>query len=200
MSSLESHGRHRRRTHRRDGDDVLEQAPSTLADTRTLHGTPVVPGLAYGRVVRPVYFPRMGGQMEWSAPDGNVYEASFDHGALVNLDALVVHIPFDPRARLEFEGLRGVHRAINGAVHHDMGSLHLAVDAGLGQGHILGTAGPGQMAVTARPVRTPEASVTAASFSACDAVSDLIVAFSCLRWSFHLAASLMRLSLLTRIP
>ncbi|MGF2075702.1 hypothetical protein, partial [Enterococcus casseliflavus] len=22
-----------------------------------------------GRVVRPVYFPRMGGQMEWSAPD-----------------------------------------------------------------------------------------------------------------------------------
>jgi superfamily II DNA or RNA helicase len=31
-----------------------------------------------GRVVRPVYFPRMGGQMEWSAPDGNVYDASFD--------------------------------------------------------------------------------------------------------------------------
>ena len=31
-----------------------------------------------GRVVRPVYFPRMGGQMEWSAPDGNVHEASFD--------------------------------------------------------------------------------------------------------------------------
>lgn len=31
-----------------------------------------------GRVVRPVYFPRMGGQMEWSAPDGNVYEASFE--------------------------------------------------------------------------------------------------------------------------
>ncbi len=31
-----------------------------------------------GRVVRPVYFPRMGGQMEWSAPDGNVYEATFE--------------------------------------------------------------------------------------------------------------------------
>ena len=31
-----------------------------------------------GRVVRPVYFPRMGGEMEWSAPDGNVHEATFD--------------------------------------------------------------------------------------------------------------------------
>jgi superfamily II DNA or RNA helicase len=31
-----------------------------------------------GRVVRPVYFPRMGGQMEWSAPDGAVHEATFD--------------------------------------------------------------------------------------------------------------------------
>jgi superfamily II DNA or RNA helicase len=31
-----------------------------------------------GRVVRPVYFPRLGGQMEWSAPDGNVHAATFD--------------------------------------------------------------------------------------------------------------------------
>ncbi len=31
-----------------------------------------------GRVVRPVYFPRIGGEMEWSAPDGNVHEATFD--------------------------------------------------------------------------------------------------------------------------
>lgn len=30
-----------------------------------------------GRVVRPVYFPAVGGRMEWSAPDGNIYEASF---------------------------------------------------------------------------------------------------------------------------
>ena len=34
--------------------------------------------LADGRVVRPVYFPRTGGQMEWSAPDGTLMEASFD--------------------------------------------------------------------------------------------------------------------------
>ena len=31
-----------------------------------------------GRVVRPVYFPRTGGEMEWSAPDGNVHAATFD--------------------------------------------------------------------------------------------------------------------------
>jgi superfamily II DNA or RNA helicase len=31
-----------------------------------------------GRVVRPVYFPRTTGDMEWSAPDGTVHAASFD--------------------------------------------------------------------------------------------------------------------------
>lgn len=31
-----------------------------------------------GRVVRPVYFPRTGGQMEWTAPDGATHEATFD--------------------------------------------------------------------------------------------------------------------------
>ena len=31
-----------------------------------------------GRVVRPVYFPRIGGEMEWSAPDGTVHAATFD--------------------------------------------------------------------------------------------------------------------------
>ncbi|MET0773329.1 MAG: DEAD/DEAH box helicase [Candidatus Limnocylindrales bacterium] len=31
-----------------------------------------------GRVVRPIYFPRTGGQMEWQAPDGEVHEATFD--------------------------------------------------------------------------------------------------------------------------
>jgi superfamily II DNA or RNA helicase len=34
--------------------------------------------LGDGRVVRPVYFPRTGGEMEWSAPDGSLQSASFD--------------------------------------------------------------------------------------------------------------------------
>ncbi|MEM7272543.1 MAG: DEAD/DEAH box helicase [Actinomycetota bacterium] len=46
----------------------------------------VVPDIEYGygdalsdgRVVRPVYFPRFGGQMEWTAPDGALLAASFD--------------------------------------------------------------------------------------------------------------------------
>src|SRR5690606_31391684 len=35
--------------------------------------------LADGRVVRPVYFPRFGGHMEWMAPDGTEVSASFDN-------------------------------------------------------------------------------------------------------------------------
>jgi superfamily II DNA or RNA helicase len=34
--------------------------------------------LADGGVVRPIYFPAVGGEMEWSAPDGTTYSASFD--------------------------------------------------------------------------------------------------------------------------
>ena len=34
--------------------------------------------LGDGRVVRPVYFPRTGGEMEWTAPDGSMQSASFD--------------------------------------------------------------------------------------------------------------------------
>ncbi len=36
------------------------------------------PALADRRVVRPIYFPRTNGHMEWSAADGSVYEAGFD--------------------------------------------------------------------------------------------------------------------------
>jgi superfamily II DNA or RNA helicase len=34
--------------------------------------------LTEGRVVRPVYFPRINGRMEWTAPDGMEHEATFD--------------------------------------------------------------------------------------------------------------------------
>ena len=43
--------------------------------------------LADGGVVRPVYFPRLNGEMEWSAPDGSLYRATFDdplHRQLAN--------------------------------------------------------------------------------------------------------------------
>jgi superfamily II DNA or RNA helicase len=38
-----------------------------------------------GRVVRPVYFPRTGGEMEWSAPDGAVHAATFDDALATQL-------------------------------------------------------------------------------------------------------------------
>jgi superfamily II DNA or RNA helicase len=61
------------------------------SDTRAIPfvryaGDEAVPDYEYGygdaladrRVVRPVYFPRTNGHMEWTAPDGRVHAASFD--------------------------------------------------------------------------------------------------------------------------
>lgn len=50
---------------------VLEEA---TADFEYGYGE----ALADRRVVRPVYFPRTGGHMEWTAPDGSLQAASFD--------------------------------------------------------------------------------------------------------------------------
>jgi superfamily II DNA or RNA helicase len=52
-----------------------------------------VPDYEYGyddalrdrRVVRPIYFPRLGGQMEWSGADGNIQAATFDDPLTTNL-------------------------------------------------------------------------------------------------------------------
>lgn len=82
--------------------DALREAFGDAARRLCLSGTPfrsdtraipfvryennqAVPDFEYGygdalrdrRVVRPIYFPAVGGRMEWSAPDGAVYEASF---------------------------------------------------------------------------------------------------------------------------
>jgi len=40
--------------------------------------------LTDGRVVRPVYFPRFGGAMEWTSPDGSLMSASFDDHLVIN--------------------------------------------------------------------------------------------------------------------
>ncbi|MPY96275.1 MAG: ATP-dependent helicase [Acidimicrobiia bacterium] len=41
--------------------------------------------LAEGRVVRPVYFPRLNGEMEWTAPDGSLHQATFDDALIRQL-------------------------------------------------------------------------------------------------------------------
>jgi superfamily II DNA or RNA helicase len=83
--------------------DALREAFSGAARRLCLSGTPfrsdtraipfvryvadeAVPDFEYGygdalrdgRVVRPIYFPAVGGRMEWASPDGEVYEASFE--------------------------------------------------------------------------------------------------------------------------
>ena len=90
--------------------DALREAFGTSARRLSLSGTPfrsdtraipfvryeadeAVPDFEYGygdalrdgRVVRPVYFPRTGGEMEWSAPDGAVHSATFDDALATQL-------------------------------------------------------------------------------------------------------------------
>ena len=86
--------------------------------------------LADGRVVRPVYFPRANGQMEWSAPDGSTWSATFD-------DALdTVRANQRLRAALSLEGdwlptvLKAAHeRLVDIRRHHPAaGGLVIATD------------------------------------------------------------------------
>jgi len=53
---------------------VRYQADEAVPDFEYGYGD----ALRDGRVVRPVYFPRIGGEMEWAAPDGNLHAATFD--------------------------------------------------------------------------------------------------------------------------
>lgn len=88
------------------------------------------PALADHHVVRPVYFPRTGGDMEWSAPDGSVWSASFDdalHQTRANQRL---------RAALSLEGewlpevLRVAHHRLSTIREHhpDAGGLVIATD------------------------------------------------------------------------
>ena len=86
--------------------------------------------LSAGRVVRPVYFPRTGGHMEWSAPDGSTWEASFD-------DALdPVRANQRLRAALSLDGdwlpsvLRSAHERLTAIrrSHPQAGGLVIATD------------------------------------------------------------------------
>jgi superfamily II DNA or RNA helicase len=83
-----------------------------------------------GRVVRPVYFPRTKGDMEWSAPDGTVHTASFD-------DALdQVRANQRLRTALSVEGewlptvLGAAHRRLSDIrrTQPDAGGLVIAID------------------------------------------------------------------------
>ena len=86
--------------------------------------------LVDGRVVRPVYFPRTGGQMEWSAPDGALLSASFDDA----LDQARSSQRLRTALSLEGEWLptvlrEGVDRLTRiREVHPEAGGLVIAID------------------------------------------------------------------------
>ena len=135
----------------------------------------VVPDIEYGygdalsdgRVVRPVYFPRFGGFMEWTAPDGAVLAASFD-------DALArTHANQRLRAALSLDGewLPTVIGHANEQLtkirksHPDAGGLVIATD----QDHARGIAELLRRRFGQRPIiatsEDPDASSRISSFA-----------------------------------
>jgi superfamily II DNA or RNA helicase len=83
-----------------------------------------------GRVVRPVYFPRTNGHMEWSAPDGSIHAATFDD----SLDQIGANQRLRTALSLEGDWLPTVLRAAHdrlGEVRQtqpDAGGLVIATD------------------------------------------------------------------------
>src|SRR5205085_1407946 len=57
-----------------------------------------------------------------------MHQPAFNHSALMDFDALIVHIAFDPRPSLEFERLRSMNRAMNGAIDDNVRRQHFAID------------------------------------------------------------------------
>jgi superfamily II DNA or RNA helicase len=113
------------------------------SDTRAIpfvryHGDEAVPdyeygygdALADGRVVRPVYFPRTNGHMEWSAPDGSLHAATFDDP----LSAARAGQRLRTALSLEGDWLTSVLRAANDRLREirseqpDAGGLVIAMD------------------------------------------------------------------------
>jgi superfamily II DNA or RNA helicase len=86
--------------------------------------------LADGRVVRPVYFPRTNGHMEWAAPDGSLQAATFDDP----LNAARAGQRLRTALSLEGDWLVSVLRAANDRLreirseHPDAGGLVIAMD------------------------------------------------------------------------
>lgn len=107
-------------------------------------GYQVVPDIEYGyadalgdgRVVRPVYFPRFGGRMEWTAPDGVDLAATFDDP----LPRSLANQRLRAALSLDGEWLPAVLGHANEqlrsirATHPDAGGLVIAIDQDHAQG------------------------------------------------------------------
>ncbi len=150
------------------------------SDTRAIpfvryHDDEAVPDYEYGygdalrdgRVVRPVYFPRTGGQMEWSAPDGVIHSATFED----SMTNVLANQRLRTALSLEGEWLPSVLReAVDRLAHvrkgqSNAGGLIIATD----QEHARGIASllKWRFRVSAAVVTSddPDASSTIASFA-----------------------------------
>jgi superfamily II DNA or RNA helicase len=127
--------------------------------------------LAEGRVVRPVYFPRTNGNMEWAAPDGSVHSHTFDD----QLDRTRASQRLRTALSVEGEWLPTVLAQAHGRLtmvrrqHRDAGGLVIAMD----QEHAHGVAGVLRARLGVEPVvATSEDASASAKISAFAAGQD----------------------------
>jgi len=86
--------------------------------------------LADGGVVRPVYFPRVDGMMEWSAPDGSVHTHSFDDPIAAALAGQRLRTAYSVDGEWLPHVLRQAHDQLLAIRRHqpDAGGLVIATD------------------------------------------------------------------------
>lgn len=83
-----------------------------------------------GQVVRPVYFPRIDGVMEWSAPDGSLLAATFQDALAHTQAAQRLRTALSLDGEWLPEALKSAHERLTRirAEHPDAGGLVIAVD------------------------------------------------------------------------
>ena len=88
------------------------------------------PALADRTVVRPVHFPRLGGEMEWIGPDGSARSASFDDALDGRLAAQRLRTALDVGGAWLHDALARAHAQLMEirAAHPDAGGLVIAMD------------------------------------------------------------------------
>ncbi|WP_336249101.1 DEAD/DEAH box helicase [Stomatohabitans albus] len=102
------------------------------------HFEEAVPDVEYGYgdaladgVVRPVYFPRIDGEMEWVAPDGNEYQASFADKLNHTLTAQRLRTALSPHGNWLPDVLGRAHETLTQIrqTHAEAGGLVICIDA-----------------------------------------------------------------------
>ena len=88
------------------------------------------PALADRGVVRPVHFPRLGGEMEWIGPDGSVQSASFDDALDPRLASQRLRTALDASGEWMPDALARAHAQLADVrqTHPEAGGLVIAMD------------------------------------------------------------------------